>query len=113
MALPFVSLDAATATGPGASNDLEGVYDHHTLVVAATGGCTWSVALEGSHDGSTWVSLRNFGTFSAAAMAGTVPDPDAIPGNLVRYVRANLVTLSGGTNPTVTVTIATNTEEDR
>jgi hypothetical protein len=107
MALPFVSLDAATAVGPGESLDLEGSYDHHTMVVTAdTGAGHWTVFLEGSHDEINWVQLVN----TQYPQAKTVPQPGGDT-TLVRYVRANLTSL-GGTTPTITVTIASKTNEE-
>ena len=105
MSLPFVSLNAATATGAGDSRDLEGSFDHHTLIVSSTGGASINVALEGSHDGTTWVTLAN-----AASGQVTVPNSGAATGPLIRYVRANLTMLSGGSSPTVTATIASETD---
>lgn len=98
--LPFKSLDAATAAGAGASKDLEGVFSKHTIVMASTGNpTTVSVTLEGSHDGVNW--------FDAGAPTITLSVTKAtVDTHLLRYVRANLITLSGGSSPTVTVTIA-------
>jgi hypothetical protein len=110
MSLPFKSLDAATAPGPGASRDLEGVSARHTFVTTATGDPTsYGVALEGSHDEVTWFTLQ-----TASGLSGTVVRsyPDGATAHLVRFVRVNLTGLSGGTSPTVTATIATETTEE-
>lgn len=99
--LPFNSLDAATATGAGTSKDLEESKSDHFMIVSLTGGpSTISVDLEGSHDGSMWVVLANASTGAGATRTASVV------GKPVRYVRANLVELSGGTSPTASVTIA-------
>jgi hypothetical protein len=103
MALPFTSLDAATAVGPGESLDLEGSFDQHTMVVTAdTGAGHWLVYLEGSHDDINWVPLSN------TQYPGVYTAPS---GHLVRYVRANLTSL-GGTTPTITASIASKTNEE-
>jgi hypothetical protein len=109
---PFISLDGATATGPGEAHDLGGVYDHHTIVASQTGSpSSVQVVFEGSHDGQTWISLASL-SFSSGPASATVPTT-AVPGALVRFVRANLTTLSGGSSPTVTATIASDsTGED-
>jgi len=108
MAVPFLALDAAVATGAGVSRDLGEVADHHTLFVTATGSpSSWTVKLQGSHDDLTWVDLHS-ASGSTATTAVTAPQSDA-PGHLVRYIRANLTSLVGGSSPTVTATIASDT----
>lgn len=113
MALPFTSLNAATAVGPGESLDLEGSFGYHTMIVTATSGAgSWNVTLEGSHDDVNWVALS--GTQYPNAV--TVPPSSGFQGGLnvgalVRYVRANLTSL-GGTTPTITATIASQTHEE-
>lgn len=98
--LPFTSLDAATATGPGAAKDLEGVFSTHTICVTTTGSpSSMNVVIERSHDGVNW-----FSTGSPNISAG--PTMATVDTHLVRYVRANLTSLSGGSAPTVTATIA-------
>lgn len=99
MRLPFTSLNAATAVGAGSSRDLEGSFTNHTMVVTATGNPTQvTVALEGSLDGSNWLAIGG----------GVNCVPPLAIGNsrTVRYVRANLTALVGGTSPTVTAIIA-------
>lgn len=97
MSLPFASLDAATSTGPGVAKDLEGSFGKHTIAVSDTGGSTFSVKFEGSHDNSIWFTI--VGIISGASVT-------TVDGNLYRYVRANLEVLTGGSSPTVTATIA-------
>ena len=75
------------------------------MFVLTTGGASWTVVLEGSHDGSAWLSLGQVSGSSAGPVSVTAPTSD-IPGTLVRYVRANLTALTGGSTPTVTATIA-------
>lgn len=111
MALPQTSLAAATAAGPGAPVDLGELADHHTMFVTTAGGASWAVALEGSHDAANWLSLGQLSGTSAGPVQLTVPSGGNV-GTLVRYVRANVTGLSGGAAPTVTATIASNTEGD-
>jgi hypothetical protein len=113
MSLPFTSLNAATAAGPGVVNDLETVSNEHTMIAGCTGSTPGpfgaSIALEGSHDGVTWISLSgiSFSTGSITGETGT-----SVGSALVRYVRANLTGIFGGTAPTVTATIASKITED-
>lgn len=95
--LPFISLGAAPSVQVGAAKDLEGVFGDHHLLVSVTGSPSFTVQLEGSLDGVNWTSFgqASSGTFSVI-LAGT----------LLRYVRANLVSLAGGSSPTVTASIA-------
>jgi len=103
MALPLTSLNAATATGPGAVKDLEGSFDFHTIFVHSTGGASWSVTLEGSHDGVNWDAM------ATVTYSGNIDTMTPVSGLLVRYVRANLISLTGGTSPTITASIASKT----
>ena len=97
--LPFKSLDAATTPGPGAVRDLEGVLSNHTIQAVVTGNPTsFTVRLQASLDGVTW---NNIGAASQSTRLGPTDFPYA-----VRYVRAYLESLSGGTSPTVTTYIA-------
>lgn len=98
--LPFVSLSAANSTGPGAVRDFEGAVRDITMVVSTTGApSSCSVALEGSHDQTSWFSVRNgTGTSTPTAFSNLGTD-------WFRYARANLTALSGGSSPTVTATI--------
>jgi hypothetical protein len=98
--LPFVSIDAAASTGPGAAKDLEGVGSDFGVMVFATGTpSTVTVQLQGSHDNVNWFTVPT-PTITAADTYTNFPN------FLCRYVRANLFALSGGSSPTVTVTIA-------
>lgn len=97
-------LNAATATGASSSLKVSQIPSQHT-VQATMGGTVVATAvtvdLEGSLDGTTWATLASH-AFSAgeitaeAALFHVVDKP-------VKYVRANLTTLTGGTAPTVTV----------
>ncbi len=97
---PYTSLNAATATGPGAVTDLGVVRSVHTLQTTVTGGpSAVNVNLEGSLSASgPWLVL--------ASSTSTTGDVQTASGKAVRYVRANLTTLTGGTAPAVTALIA-------
>lgn len=97
-------LNAAAVTGAGSTQRVSLIPSQHT-VQATMGGGTVATAvtldLEGSLDDTTWVQLARHafsaGDISAeAAMFHVVDKP-------VKYVRANLITLTGGVSPTVTV----------
>jgi hypothetical protein len=96
--LPFTSLDAATAPGPGAELDLQRVEKDFTIAAWATGSpSSVNLTLQGSHDGTNWVNLTSNVPLGGMTAAG---------GFLVRYVRANLTAITGGTSPAITATIA-------
>lgn len=99
---PFTSLNAVTAIGAGSARDLEDVYRAHTLIATATGNPVgWQIKLEGSHDGT------NFAQLAVVNGAGNGPVVVSASSDIVQHVRASLSSLSGGTSPTVTATIAT------
>lgn len=97
-------LDAATATGAGNTQQVRSIPDKHTVTVAMGGtvvATAVTVALEGSLDDSTYFELASHALSAAeitaeAAMFHIVDKP-------VRFVKANLTTLTGGTAPTITV----------
>lgn len=95
---PATSVDAATSTGAGSAIDLGHSYAWHTAVVWTTGSPSVTVLLEFSHDGMHWASFNN-------ASGGSSPF-SVLTNRVARYVRANVTEFSGGTSPTVTVTIA-------
>lgn len=94
-------LDAVTATGAGAAFSVPekptgGQFGAFTWQIIITGAPTSiTVNLEGSLDGTNWFQLDTY-TGSANAMQHVVNKP-------VAYLRGNLVTLTGGSSPTVTV----------
>lgn len=97
---PYTSLNAATATGPGTVFDLGVVRSSHSLQTSTTGSPTGvTVLLEGSLGASgPWTTL--------ATSTSTTGDVQTVTGKAVRYIRANLTVLTGGTAPTVTALIA-------
>ena len=101
---PTVLLAAATGTGAGATfaNALTpggaGVLQDFAWQVAVTGSPSGiSTTLQGSLDGATWLTLDT--------STNTSGELRAISGKPVTFLRANVGTLTGGTAPTVTVTI--------
>lgn len=92
----LTSLDAATATGAGAELSCLGARSY-ALDVRVTGAPTsFSVALEGTVNGTDWTTVGTAAT--AAGLTWAVDKP-------VARVRANLTALTGGTAPTVTVQV--------
>lgn len=90
------SLYAATTVSAGLTINYQFAYPSHTMVVTTTGApTTIAVNLEGSHDGVTWQVLGTQATAGSLSVLG-----------VFTYVRANLTTLTGGTAPTITATIA-------
>jgi len=98
--MSVILLNAVTATGVGQSFQNNNGFVSHTVQVMVTGSPTVVVVdLEGSLNGVTWFQLQQY-TFDAAditAQAALFHQND----KLVDYVRLNLITLTGGTAPTV------------
>lgn len=98
-ALITTALAAVTANGSSTAIDLVTPYRTHTLQTVVTGAPTsLSVTLEGSLNGTNWVVL--------ATSTSTTGDAQFAVDKPVRYVRATLSALTGGTAPTVTALIA-------
>jgi hypothetical protein len=101
MALAFALKDV-TAVGPGQEfrpSPGGGIKAH----VYTTGGPDIQVQLEGTLDGIFWHMTGNVfinSPDSSGFVSGTGVAPNGMP---FQAVRANLVSLSGGTSPTVTV----------
>lgn len=94
MALPFTSLDEATAVSDGVAKDLECPLANHTMIVRSSTGGLYDAVLEGSHDGVVWMPL------APVSSNGAVESH-----HVVRFVRARLSGIDSG-SPTVTATIA-------
>lgn len=95
---PHASLNAVTGVGAGTSIDLEFAYRCFTMQTTVTGAPTAvSITLQGSLDGTNW--------FTLATSTSTTGDLQHVVDKPVRFVRANLGTLTGGTAPTVTALI--------
>lgn len=90
---------AQTATGATATSGLmRGIPVYHTIELIVTGGpaaCTYR--LQGTRDGTTWYNI------SAADITCTATTVAFETGKPAVSVRGNLLTLSGGTSPTVTL----------
>lgn len=96
---PFASLNAATGTGAGTALDFGVPVSAATIQTIVTGApATVSCTLQGSLDGINWVVL--------ATSSSTTGDMQHAVDKPVRWLRANLATLTGGTAPTVTAWIA-------
>lgn len=98
--LPFKSLDAASGTTSGEIWDLQESLAHHTMIVRVSGQPDQvRVDLEGGHQPD---EIRGLGTYMYGDTSGGVIHVDRV----VRYVRASVVELVGGTSVSITATIA-------
>lgn len=101
-------LNAATATGTGTQQKTFSIPTHHT-VVARMGGTVVATAVTVSLEGSLVGGATANDWFTLASHAFTAAEITAegamfhIADKPVKYVRGNLVTLTAGTDPTVTV----------
>lgn len=94
----FPLLTAVSATGPSAAVWSPGVGLIFAQVTMAGAPTAVTVNIEQSFDQVTW--------FTAASLTGIVAEYVTVSLPSVNtYVRANLVTLTGGTTPTVTVKV--------
>lgn len=101
--LPFRVLAAATATGAGAAVDLANVVDTFTAQYVTTGGPSgYAAKLQGSLDGATWVDLPSLNVTADGLVTNNAT---GVTRYAVRFIRANVTTLTGGTSPTVSVTV--------
>lgn len=99
---PFVSLNAVTTNQTGSSVDMAAANGTIAVQVITTGSpTTGTVTLEVSMDGTNWVSTTATVTIAAA----TSNYLQALSNTAVRYARATLTALAGGTAPTVTAKI--------
>jgi hypothetical protein len=95
---PLTSLAAAAAIGAGKAFNLGSAVNNFSIELLTTGSpSAFSVALQGSLDGATWTTIG-----SAASTIGVT----TFTNTPVTLVRLNLLTLTGGTSPTVTGYIA-------
>ena len=95
---PVTALNAVTTVGPSAPVDLGGDSSQLLLSVMTTGTpAAIGVALEGSLDGQDWreVIVASNPAGEARTCAG-----------YFRFIRANLLNITGGSSPTVTAVIA-------
>lgn len=100
---PFTSLNAVTATGAGSAVQLGSVRANHAIQVVYTSNPTALVVnLEGSLDGTHWVTLGSWSIVGGQASGDIV----WITGKAAAWTRANWASVTGGTSPAVTATIA-------
>lgn len=107
MPLIGTSLNAAASTGPGAAISFDEPKSKFAMQVTYTGSpSNVEVDFEGTLDGVSWTRL-----FVMQNQNGPIGGNNPIgTGNVLPVlaisVRANLVSLTGGTSPTVTATVA-------
>lgn len=100
--IAFNSLNAATSTGPGGWPALNEPRSIHTMQVSFTGSPTRVVVnLEGTVDGTNWKVFATFDTNAGNASGDVI----TISEQPLLNARANLTTLTGGSSPTVTAAI--------
>lgn len=99
----FLALNAAAATGAGSWQHFTTPQSMFAVQPIITGAPSAAIiTLEGSLDGGTTAFI--LGTWDLATLAsGAMIFPSGMP---VTSVRANLTTLTAGTDPTVTVRVA-------
>lgn len=73
-------------------------YNTFTVDVKTTGGGTYTVALEGSLDNSTWYTIG-----TAMTADGVYSQTMASAGINFPFIRGHVTAQSGGTNPTITM----------
>jgi hypothetical protein len=107
-----ISLNAATGVGAGSRLDILVPRAVHTMQVTYTGGPTTVVVdLEGSLNGVDFKQMTRWDTGVPALVSGDMVTASVFAGTGIRaypavaFVRANLITLTGGASPTVTAII--------
>lgn len=89
-------LDAVTAAVDGTALKLSHAFLNHTWEIVVTGApSAVNVKLQGSLNGTTWYDLADSTTLTS--------EMKHLANKTVLYIRAKLVTLTGGSSPTVTV----------
>ncbi len=91
------NLNAVLVTGAGVAVACAGCRTFGLQVVFTGGSPTVSLTIQGSNDGTNFFTLATFSTAGGDA-SGDIKFSVDKP---VNWIRANLGTLSGGTNPTV------------
>lgn len=109
MALTGISLIAASATGPGQTITFDVPKSLSGMQVTVTGSPSDArVDLEGTIDGVNFVRLASWELVSngdGGIVWGT-PTFASSAGAVVTALRANLTSITGGSNPTVTAVLA-------
>lgn len=106
-------LNATSSTGPTDAEQVQGAKRYGILFVATGSPSSVNLILQGSLNGSDWFSVYSVNESRTGLLTwndtstSTVgePLPDARTEGPVTYLRLNLVTLSGGTSPTVTASV--------
>ena len=98
----FAALSATGVTGGiqtliGPSEHAAPVKDHTVEVVTTGTPSAATLQLEGSLDGSNWYALSAAMDVSSSTMFHVLDAP-------VAFIQGNLVSLTGGSSPTVTMT---------
>jgi hypothetical protein len=99
---PVRFLNAASSPGPGPQYDYRRFIRKVSYQVTFTGNPTEAkYNIEGSFDGTNWIPLVQL---DWPGMTGNQPiwQGDLSFGTLTRFLRFNLVALTGGSSPTVT-----------
>ena len=101
----FVLIENQTTTGAGPAVPINEYIENWTCQVTITGGpSAVTVRIEGNLGGSlydpTGMAVQTFSSGQLAAGIATFGIPDSYTGNMRAYV----VTLTGGTDPTVSAT---------
>jgi len=100
--MAFKLLDAVTGTGASTAITMRKINEDHSIQINITGTPTAvTVTLEGSLDGVLFSTI-----LTTAMSAGELTATTAlahIADKPLRFVRANLTVLTGGSSPTVTV----------
>lgn len=99
-----LSLSAVTSTGTGTAINLRGARSTICCQVSLTGAPSQVVVtIEGTIDGTNWKTLATFDVTNNSNASGDIIRNTGIA---VLQARAHLTTLTGGTSPTVSATIA-------
>lgn len=102
----YTSIESATEPVIGTSRELAKTTAHHTAIVVVEGGPSVLLRLEGSHDGLHWTPIGTFQATPAPPGIYTGMILTAPTTTLMTHIRANLISLTGGTDPKVFASIA-------
>jgi len=101
MALIGKSLDSVTSAQAGAALEFDAPKSAFSMQILFTGApSSWEAHIEGSIDGVNWRMVASLATGSSS---GTVV---SVSGKALPMVRANLISMSGGSSPTFTAWLA-------
>jgi hypothetical protein len=101
MALVGKSLDAVASAQEGSAIIFDVPKTAFSMQISFTGAPTsWEVHLEGSIDGTNW---KNIGSLATGSPSGDILSAS---GKALPMIRANLISMSGGSSPTFTAWLA-------